>query len=351
VSNGSPTQPDPSGPETGHGTGHDSGHGPETRWSAESTGFPDSSEASGTPVTEAGRRSRRMGMRLLVGLGVLAPTCFAGWLVWQSADQSSGAGGSAPTLMPLPDSTPPGGVDASGGGGGAQAGTDGKPLAGKTVVIDPGHNPNNRDHAAAISRSVSIGTGRKACDTTGTATASGYSEAEFTLDLARRVRVGLLKKGAAVELTHNGRRPWGPCVDSRARAGNQADADAVVSLHADGAPAGSRGFHVILPESVNEGAADTRPIVGPSRSLGRELADAFRKFTGSKPASYAGDGEGTDTRGDLGGLNLSRVPKVFLECGNMRDPRDAADLTDRDWRARAARGVVEGVAGYLAQKR
>ncbi|OEU88111.1 N-acetylmuramoyl-L-alanine amidase [Streptomyces abyssalis] len=294
-------------------------------------------------------------MRLLITLGVLIPTSFAGWLVWQSADQSSGAGKTGPTLMPLPDdSRENSGSGASGGdtdgGGGPQDGNGGKPLAGMTVVIDPGHNPNNRRHAAEISRSVNIGTGRKACDTTGTATASGYSEADFTLDLARRVRAGLRERGATVELTHQGRRPWGPCVNARAEAGNRADADAAVSLHADGAPSGARGFHVILPESVNEGKADTRAIAGPSRNLGRELADAFREFTGSKPAAYAGDGEGTDTRGDLGGLNLTRVPKVFLECGNMRDPQDAADLTDRKWRDRAARGVVEGIAGFLAKK-
>ncbi len=294
-------------------------------------------------------------MRLLIALGVLVPTSFAGWLVWQSADQSSGAGKAGPTLMPLPDdSRPDSGAGLPGGdsgGGGEQAGSGGRPLSGMTVVIDPGHNPNNRRHAAEINQSVDIGTDRKECDTTGTAAESGYSEAEFTLDLARRVEAGLRKRGATVELTHEGRRPWGPCVDSRAQAGNRADADAVVSLHADGAPASARGFHVILPESVNEGKADTRAIVGPSRDLGRELADAFRKFTDSKPAAYAGDGEGTDTRGDLGGLNLTRVPKVFLECGNMRNPRDAADLSDREWRGRAARGVVEGIAAFLAEKR
>jgi N-acetylmuramoyl-L-alanine amidase len=296
-----------------------------------------------------------MGRRALITLGVLTPTAFAGWLVWQSVDQSAGAGSSAPTLMPLPDSSRPGsnsglpGGDS--GGAGSHAGTSGKPLRGMTVVLDPGHNPNNREHAAEINRTVNIGTGRKECDTTGTATSSGYSEAQFTLDLARRVRAGLLERGATVEMTHQGSRPWGPCVNARAEAGNRADADAVVSLHADGAPAGARGFHVILPESVNEGRADTRAITGPSRKLGRELADAFRESTGSKPAAYAGEGEGTDTRGDLGGLNLTRVPKVFLECGNMRDPQDAADLTDRTWRGRAARGVVEGIAQYLAEKR
>jgi N-acetylmuramoyl-L-alanine amidase len=277
-------------------------------------------------------------------LGVLVPTCFAGWLVWQSVDQPAEARKTSQSLMPLSGGDSGGGDDSRGGPGAGR-----EPLAGKTVVIDPGHNPGNRRHTAEINQRVSIGTGRKACDTTGTATASGYSEAEFTLDLARRVRAGLREQGATVKLTHQGRRPWGPCIDDRAEAGNRADADAVVSLHADGAPARERGFHVILPESVDEGKADTRAIVGPSRNLGRELADAFRKFTGSKPADYAGGGEGTDTRGDLGGLNLTRVPKVLLECGNMRNPQDAAAITDRKWRARAARGVVSGISGYLAE--
>lgn len=341
MSNGSPVPPDPNSAEPGA----EPPAGPDTAWS------PAAASGAGRP--------RRLGRRVLIALGVLTPTAFAGWLVWQSAGQSADAGGSAPTLMPLPGSSRPDsgeglpGGDSGGDsrGSGSHAGTSGGSLRGMTVVIDPGHNPNNREHAAEINRTVNIGTGRKACDTTGTATASGYSEAEFTLDLARRVRAGLRERGATVEMTHQGRRPWGPCVNARAEAGNQADADAVVSLHADGAPAGERGFHVILPEAVNEGRADTRAITGASRNLGRELADSFREFTKSKPAAYAGDGEGTDTRGDLGGLNLTRVPKVFLECGNMRDPQDAADLTDRRWRGRAADGVVEGIAQYLAEKR
>jgi N-acetylmuramoyl-L-alanine amidase len=279
--------------------------------------------------------------------------------VWQSVDQPAEAGKAAPTLMPLPSGGKGGKSPASGKSSsgektedhnGAASKPDGKPLSGKTVVLDPGHNPHNRDHATEINRSVSIGTGRKECDTTGTATNSGYAEAEFTLDLARRVRTELVARGAKVKLTQDGSREWGPCVDERAEVGNKADADAAVSLHADGAPSGDRGFHVILPASVREGAADTRDITGPSGRLGRELASAFRKSTGEEPAGYINDGKGVDTRDDLGGLNLSRVPKVFLECGNMRDPKDAGHLTDRKWRDRAAHGVAEGIAGFLAGK-
>ncbi len=289
---------------------------------------------------------------MLVAFVVLLPTCFAAWLVWQSVEQPARASKSAPTLIPVPsDSKSPSSGKSSPGSKDPASGHGSKPLSGRTVVLDPGHNPGNRDHATEINRSVSIGTARKECDTTGTATESGYSEAEFTLDLTRLVRTELKKLGATVKLTHEGDREWGPCVDQRAAAGNRADADAAVSLHADGAPVGDRGFHVILPASVQEGRADTRAITGPSRRLGHELADSFRKSTGEKPAGYINDGKGIDTRDDLGGLNLSRVPKVFLECGNMRDPRDAGRLTDRKWRDRAAHGVAEGIAGFLEGKR
>jgi N-acetylmuramoyl-L-alanine amidase len=315
-----------------------------------SNGSPPPNEQQ-SPEPGPPARSRRVGLPVLVTLGVLVPASVA-----QPGGGTAGKG--APTLVPLPeqsedtDDDPKGGAsgDGSDPGDGTQTGVHGKPLAGKTVVIDPGHNPNNREHAAEINQYVDIGTGRKPCDTTGTATESGYSEAEFTLDLARRVRAELRERGATVELTHQGSRPWGPCVDDRAKAGNEGDADAAVSLHADGAPAGARGFHVILPDSVNEGEADTRAIAGPSRTLGRQLAKSFRESTDARPASYAGDGEGTDTRADLGGLNLTRVPKVFLECGNMRNAKDAALLTDRKWRGRAAHGVVEGITAYLTAR-
>lgn len=221
------------------------------------------------------------------------------------------------------------------------------PLTGRTVVIDPGHNPRNREHTREINAQVDVGNGRKECDTTGTATESGYTEAEFTLDVSHRLRNLLEAEGARVVLTHDDDRPFGPCVDERARIGNEAYADAVVSVHADGSAAGNRGFHVILPATVRDGGADTSKIVSPSRDLGERIAGGFRRTTGSAPSNYIGGNTGLDTRDDLGGLNLSTVPKVFIECGNMRDPEDAALLMSADWRQRAATGVADGIGRYL----
>ncbi|WP_435057508.1 N-acetylmuramoyl-L-alanine amidase [Streptomyces sp. bgisy060] len=222
-----------------------------------------------------------------------------------------------------------------------------RPLAGRTVVIDPGHNSGNFQHTKEINQKVDIGTNRKECDTTGTSTGTGYTEASFTLDVSHRLRDLLAARGAEVVLTHDGDRPWGPCIDERARIGNAARADAVVSVHADGSAVGNRGFHVILPARVRGGSADTEEIVAPSRALGEQIVSRFALATGTSPANYIGSGTGLDVRDDLGGLNLSTVPKVFLECGNMRDPKDAQLLSSPTWRQKAAQGLADGIAAYL----
>ncbi|WP_225843774.1 N-acetylmuramoyl-L-alanine amidase [Streptomyces albus] len=300
-------------------------------------------------------KRRRTGGRQVVAVLAAGAVCLgaAGCGASGPADDEDGRKGGerspAATASPRPSKeTGSGHDDRDNGAGQGRSRPADRPLRGMVVVVDPGHNPHNRDQPGAISRPVDIGTGKKECDTTGTATNSGYPEAEFTLDLAHRVRTQLRERGATVRFTHDGDEPYGPCVDERAEKGNQAQADAAISLHADGAPSGSRGFHVILPASVHKGAADTRKIAGPSRRLGKELRDAFREATGEPPANYLGDGNGLDTRDDLGGLNLSRVPKVFLECGNMRDRRDAAHLTSAKWREKAARGVADGITAFLA---
>jgi len=297
-------------------------------------------------------------------LAALVPTALVGYGVWQAVGDSGegGTGRAAPTdagSSSVLSETPGASAGATDDGkkSAAPSATEATespakspgtgPLKGRTVVIDPGHNPGNFRHTAEINRKVDIGTNRKECDTTGTSTNDGYPEAAFTLDVSRRLRALLEAQGATVRLTQDGDRPWGPCVDERARIGNKAHADAVVSVHADGSATGNRGFHVILPGSVDTGGADTRPIVAPSRELGERIAGNFLRETGSAPSNYIGGGTGLDVRTDLGGLNLSTVPKVFIECGNMRDPKDAALLTSGAWRQKAALGISEGIVSFL----
>jgi N-acetylmuramoyl-L-alanine amidase len=65
-----------------------------------------------------------------------------------------------------------------------------------------------------------------------------------------------------------------------------------------------------------------------------------------RPARYAGRA-GLHARGDLGGLNLSDVPKVLIECGNMRNASDARLLSSPAFRQRIAAAMAAGLQRHL----
>jgi N-acetylmuramoyl-L-alanine amidase len=222
--------------------------------------------------------------------------------------------------------------------------TPAPPLAGRTVVIDPGHNGGNAAASAVINQLVSAGGFQKPCDTAGTETDAGYPEYAFTLDVADRAAILLRREGARVVLTRTTSTGVGPCVNVRAAIGNEAHADAAISIHADGGPASGFGFHVIEPSLAPDGG--NTAIIASSARLALAVRTAFTQATGEPFANYIAQ-QGLIARNDLGGLNLSRVPKVFIECANMRNAADALRLTDPAWREKAAEGIAAGIARYL----
>ena len=220
------------------------------------------------------------------------------------------------------------------------------PLGDRVVVIDPGHNGGNADSPDEINVQVDVGNGRKSCDTVGTESANGYAEHEFNWDLSLLVQERLEADGVTVVLTREDNDGVGPCIDERAAIGNENEADAALSLHADGGPESGRGFHVIAPGAVD---GLTEDIVEPSALLAEDIRREYLEGSDIPYADYLAN-EGLDERTDLGGLNLSTVPKVFLEAGNMRNPEDAALLEDPEWREQAADAIARGVAAYLMRQ-
>jgi N-acetylmuramoyl-L-alanine amidase len=217
------------------------------------------------------------------------------------------------------------------------------PLAGAVILLDPGHNGGNAAHPDIINQLVNVVTEQKACDTTGAQTDAGYPEYAFNFDVAIRLARLLRKDGAKVVLTRHTDTGVGPCVTERAAIGNRAHANAAISIHADGGPASGSGFEVIEPGLV-PGYNDK--IVGPSRRLGLDIRNAYHAITGEPYSDYIGSA-GLDVRTDLGGLNLSKVPKVFIECANMRNSGDAARLTSAAFRQRIAVALAAGFIAFL----
>ena len=217
------------------------------------------------------------------------------------------------------------------------------PLAGDVIVLDPGHDGGNATHPAIINQLVNVITEQKACDTVGAETDAGYPEHVFTFDVAIRLANLLRMDGATVVLTRQTDSGVGPCVTERAAIGNRAHANAAISIHADGGPPGGSGFEVIEPGLV---PGYTNEIIGPSRRLGLDIRNEYQALTGEPYSDYVG-AAGLDVRTDLGGLNLSTVPKVFIECANMRNSNDAARLTNAAFRQRIAVALAAGLSAFL----
>src|SRR6266566_2794492 len=199
------------------------------------------------------------------------------------AGNSPVAAASSPALAPAPPTRS--------AGPSGQAHRRRLPLAGEVIVLDPGHNGGNAAHPEIINQLVNVITERKPCDTTGT----------------------------------------------------RVHADVAISIHADGGPPGGYGFEVIEPGLV---PGYTDKIIAPSRRLGLDIRNAYHAVAGEPYSTYIGTA-GIDVRTDLGGLNLSRVPKVFIECANMRNTADAARLTSAAFRQRVAVALADGFSAFL----
>ncbi len=220
-----------------------------------------------------------------------------------------------------------------------------RPVAGKTVVVDPGHNGQNYLHPEVINQPVNIGTETITCDTTGAQTRDGYTESSYNLDVALRLAAILRAAGANVVLTRTDNNGVGPCINERAAIGNRANADVGISIHADGGPVQGRGFHVIYPPSI-PGLTDG--IAASSKRLALDVRAAYKVGTPMPFSTYIGNGDALSERSDLGGLNLSKVPKVFIETGNMQNGTDVALLESPVFRDQAAQAIARGLAAYLA---
>jgi N-acetylmuramoyl-L-alanine amidase len=160
----------------------------------------------------------------------------------------------------------------------------------------------------------------EACDTTGTETTSGYTEASFNFNVARYLAADLRAEGARVVLTRHPYRGIGPCVTPRAAIINDAHANVAVDIHADGGPTPGRGFTVLEPVAV----------------------------TGMPASTYDGT-NGLQPRDDLAGLNLATEPKVLIECGNMRNVTDAALLVTSAFKEETARALARALATDLVR--
>ena len=228
----------------------------------------------------------------------------------------------------------------------ARPAVEDKPLAGKLILLDPGHQLGNSNprFARQMAQTYFNGAIRKGCNTTGTATNAGFPEATFTWRVAKALKPMLEAAGATVRMTRtsNSYDAWGPCVWDRAKLANRIGADAMVSIHADGASAGSKGFFVIAPALI-EGWTDD--VVRKDRRLAKAMI-AGMGAAGAPRSNYIG-GQLMISR-ETTSLNVSNVPTVTVEVGNMRNAGEARRMSSAAGQRQYAQWLYAGLERYFA---
>lgn len=277
---------------------------------------------------------------LAVAIAAAVAVAVSGCSVIGRSSAASGHGHTAADASPRPSAPVGGSSSLAPGSPTVRPSGPARPLAGKVVGIDPGHNGLNGTDPAFLNKKIWNGREWESCNTTGTQTAAGYTEALFTWNVSRFLSGDLRRDGARVVLTRHNNHGIGPCVNRRSTMLNHTDV--AIDIHADGGPTWGRGFTVLEP--IADGLNDK--VITSSLRFGREVHQALLADTPMRVSDYYGH-DGYIFRDDLAGLNLTTVPKVMIECGNMPNAADAALLSSSRVQRQIARALAAAIIRFL----
>jgi N-acetylmuramoyl-L-alanine amidase len=217
------------------------------------------------------------------------------------------------------------------------------PLLGTVIVVDPGHNGRNYLYSD-VKRAGSLEGDGPVCNTAGASTNAGLDEMVINWQVGTRLATLLRGIGAEVIMTHADLEGFGPCADERGAIARDANATALISIHADGSDGGDSGFHIIYPAP--------KPTLDPvqvteSGKLARAIRDELL-FVGGRPADYVGS-NGVQERADLANLNTANRPSILAELGNLRNGTDALMLSSDASYVQIARALARALVRYLGR--
>ena len=179
------------------------------------------------------------------------------------------------------------------------------PLRGRRIAIDAGHPPG------------------------GATGPIGLTEAEATLAVSRKLQALLEDRGAEVIMTRNGPSEVG--LIERTEAAVRADAELLVSVHANA-----------LPDGVNPFANN-----GTSVYYNHPRSVEFARMVDRALVQRLGLRDLGIGRGDLHMVRPTWMPAVLAEGLFMMIPEQEAVLASEDGQRRYALGLMEGIEAFL----
>ncbi|KKM11779.1 hypothetical protein SY88_06975 [Clostridiales bacterium PH28_bin88] len=190
-----------------------------------------------------------------------------------------------------------------------------EPLAGKVIVLDPGHGniiqPGNWSNPGAVGN-------------------QGTVERDVVMDIALRARDMLKDLGARVVLTREGDTTIS--LAERAQLAEQEGADALVSIHVN--------------SSTDPSLAGTATYYYPGSPPRREWERLARSIQ-EEVVKYLNRRDIGLVEADFTVIRKPNIPAVLLETAFISNPEEERLLADPGFRERAAKGIVEGITRYL----
>ena len=183
-----------------------------------------------------------------------------------------------------------------------------RPLAGRIIVLDPGHPP------------------------LGARGPTGLWEPVATLAVARKAKTLLEHAGATVLLTRTDSTPLE--LYPRTRFAEQHDADVLVSIHANALPDGVNPF-------TNSGTS-VYYFQPRSAALARALERALVAELGVRDLGMG--------RGDYALVRPTWMPAALTEGLFIMLPEQEAMLASEEGQLRYARGIVRGIEQFLRER-
>ncbi len=209
------------------------------------------------------------------------------------------------------------------------------PQKSRVVVIDPGHQL----HADRTPEPVGPGSREtKARVSGGTfGAASGLREYELNLIVSLQLRDELERRGYRVILTRESHD-----VDlsnaARARIANEAGADVMIRIHANGSTDPS--VHGAKTINMTKHSPYNAWLYDDSRALSEAVLTCFCAATGAKQQSVWD----TDT---MTGINWCRIPVTILEMGYMSNPAEDLRMADPVYQKKMVQGIADGLDAYF----
>ena len=217
----------------------------------------------------------------------------------------------------------------------ADGNTDDSPL----VVIDPGHQGPGQD----MSQTEANGPGsdvmkaKLAVGTYGRTT--GLNEYELTLDISLLLKTELESRGYRVIMTRTTHDINIGNIE-RAQIANDAGADALIRIHANGSEDSSvSGALTMSPSASNPYVSNLYDVC---RNLSSCIIDAYCAATGL-------ENDGVLEVDDMTGINWSQVPVTILEMGFMTNTEDDLYMANTANYETMVRGIANGLDTYFGR--